>query len=330
MDKGKKIILSGMRPTGKLHLGHWVGAISNWLKMQDEYQCYFFVADWHALLSEYKNPRHIKEFSFDNVCDWLACGIDPDKSVIFVQSDISAHLELFMIFSAIVPLGWLSRCPTFKEQVQQLKEKEVNTFGFLGYPALQACDIVLYKSQVVPVGEDQLPHLELAREIVRRFNFIYKKEIFIEPQSLLTKTPRFLGLDGRKMSKSYNNYIALDEDDKTIEKKVRSMITDPARIRKNDLGHPQVCNVYDYYSILAPELKSGVHQWCTGAQKGCVECKDILSSHIKEFLVPIREKKQEFLKKKDFVLDILKEGRKKAKAVADKTLQEAKEAMHLI
>jgi tryptophanyl-tRNA synthetase len=330
MSKDKKVILSGMRPTGKLHLGHWVGALSNWIKMQDEYQCYFFVADWHALLSEYKDPTHIKEFSFDNVCDWLACGLDPDKSVIFVQSDIAAHLELYMIFSTLVPLGWLTRCPTFKEQVQQLREKEVNTLGFLGYPALQASDIVLYKSHVVPVGEDQLPHLEIAREIVRRFHFIYGRQVFIEPQPLLTKTPRFLGLDGRKMSKSYNNYIALDEDDKTIDKKVCSMITDPARIKKDDPGHPQICNVYDYYSIFAPELKSDACQWCENAQKGCVECKNILSSHIKKFILPIREKKQEFLKKKDFVYDILKNGRQRAKAIADKTMQEVKEAMRLI
>jgi tryptophanyl-tRNA synthetase len=330
MSEERKVILSGMRPTGAVHLGHWVGALSNWVKMQDQYRCYFFVADWHALLSEYKDPSCIKNFSFDNVCDWLACGIDPEKSVIFVQSQVPAHLELFMIFSAIVPLGWLSRCPTFKEQVQQLKEKEVNTFGFLGYPALQASDIVLYGSHFVPVGEDQLPHLELAREIVRRFHFIYKREVFIEPQPLLTKTPRFLGLDGRKMSKSYNNSIGLNEDAGSLDKKVSSMITDPARVKKNDPGHPEVCNVYDYYCIFAPELKDDVYQWCTQAAKGCVECKKILSSRLNEFIAPIRERKREYSEKKDYVFDIIEEGRKKAGIVASRTLEEAKTAMGLI
>jgi len=232
-----------MRPTGKLHLGHWVGALSNWVALQEKYKCFFMVADWHALMSEYKNPSVVKDSILDNVSDFLAYGINPEESVLFIQSEVPEHLELFTIFSFLTPLGWLSRCPTFKEQVSQLKDKEINTYSFLGYPALQAADIALYKADAVPVGEDQLPHLELAREIIRRFHFLYHKEVFVEPQAILTKVPRLSGLDGRKMSKSYNNYISLDEDDKSIKNKISNMITDPARIKKEDKGHTDVCNV---------------------------------------------------------------------------------------
>jgi tryptophanyl-tRNA synthetase len=325
----KKVILSGMRPTGELHLGHWVGALSNWVKLQEQYQCFFMVADWHALMSEYKDPAGIKEYAFDNVCDWLAYGIDPDRSVIFVQSQVPQHLELFMILSALTPLGWLSRCPTFKEQVTQLKEKDVNTYAFLGYPALQASDIVLYKADFVPVGEDQLPHLELCREIVRRFRFLYKQEVFIEPQALLTQIPRLLGLDGRKMSKSYGNYIALSEDDKILEQRIVSMFTDPARKRKDDPGHPDICNVFSYYSIFKPDMKIEVSDWCKNAKKGCRECKMDLAAIIKGFIAPHREKKQEILKKKGYIEDVLEEGRKKASEIATSTLDQAKKAMNL-
>jgi tryptophanyl-tRNA synthetase len=326
----KKVILSGMRPTGKLHLGHWVGALSNWVALQKDYNCFFMVADWHALMSEYKDPSRMKDYVFDNVCDWLACGLDPKQSVIFIQSQVPEHVELFMIFSALIPLGWLSRCPTFKEQVHQLRDKEINTHGFLGYPALQAADIVLYGAHLVPVGEDQLPHLELCREIVRRFHFLYKKEVFLEPQPLLTRTPRFQGLDGRKMSKSYDNYIALDEDTKSLQSKIGAMFTDPARQRKEDPGHPEVCNVYSYYTIFKPEMKNDVYQWCTKAEKGCVECKKNLAGIIEEFIAPRRQKKNDFIKKKDYVHDILAEGTKKAHAVAADTLSKAKKAMKLV
>jgi len=323
----KKVILSGMRPTGKLHLGHWVGALSNWVSLQETYKCFFMVADWHALMSEYKNPSIIKGSILDNVSDFLAYGINPDESVLFIQSEVPQHLELFTIFSFLTPLGWLSRCPTFKEQVSQLKDKEINTYSFLGYPVLQAADIALYKANAVPVGEDQLPHLELAREIIRRFHFLYNKEVFVEPQALLTKVPRLLGLDGRKMSKSYNNYIALDEEDKSIKNKISNMITDPARIKKEDIGHPDVCNVYSYYSVFAREKAGDVYDWCTGAKKGCVECKKIFTDLLIEFIAPHREKKKEFLKKKDYICDILNEGAKKASEVAARTVSEAKQAM---
>ncbi|MCM8831262.1 MAG: tryptophan--tRNA ligase [Candidatus Omnitrophica bacterium] len=321
----KKVILSGMRPTGKLHLGHWVGALSNWVNLQEKYNCFFMVADWHALMSEYKNPSAIKENIFDNICDWLAYGIDPKKATIFVQSDIHEHLELYIILSTLTPLGWLYRCPTFKEQINQLKDKEINTYAFLGYPVLQASDILLYKADYVPVGEDQLPHLELTREIVRRFHNVYQKKIFKEPQPLLTSTARLLGLDGRKMSKSYNNYIALDEEDKQIKTKILSMFTDPLRIRLSDPGHPQDCNVYSYYNVFFEEFKTDVYEKCITAKRGCTECKEILAKKIIEFISVKREKKKELLKKKELIYDILNEGRKKTKEIASLTIKEVKE-----
>jgi len=327
MKTEKKIVLSGIRPTGKLHLGHWVGALSNWIKLQKEYKCFFMVADWHALMSEYKKSSIIKDSVFDNVSDWLAYGIDPKKSVVFIQSEVTEHLELYMILSTLVPLGWLFRCPTFKEQVAQLKDKDINTHAFLGYPVLQSADILLYKANFVPVGEDQLPHLELCREIVRRFHSTYKSKVFIEPKALLTSVPRFLGLDGRKMSKSYNNCITLSEDPESIKLKVLSMFTDPARKRRNDFGHPDVCNVFDYYSIFAPEKKPQVSQECKEAKRGCRECKEGLVKILEEFIAPKREEKKKILKKKNYLRDILDEGRKKSRILAQKTISEVKEAL---
>jgi len=326
----KKIILSGMRPTGKIHLGHWVGALANWVKLQVEYQCFFMVAVWHALMSEYKYPSAMNDYAFDNVCDWLAYGIDNNRSTIFVQSDVQEHLSLFMTLAFLTPLGWLFRCPTFKEQLVQLKDKEVNTYAFLGYPVLQAADILLYKANCVPVGEDQLPHLELCREIVRRFNFMYNKEALVEPQALLTTTPRLLGLDGRKMSKSYNNYIALDEEDALIRQKIAAMITDPERIKKEDVGHPDVCNVFSYYGVFNARRHEEVRTWCMRAERGCVECKKILADSIIEFVAPRREKKKEFLKKKDYIYDILKDGKSKAGNAASQTMTAVKDAMGLL
>lgn len=323
----EKVVLSGVRPTGKQHIGHWAGTLSNWIKLQREYKCFFMAADWHAVMSEYKNLDNLKEYCFDNVCEWLSYGVDPDRAVIFIQSEIPAHLELFMLLSYITPLGWLSRCPTFKEQIKQLKDKEVNTYAFLGYPVLQASDILLYKADCVPVGEDQLPHLELCREIVRKFHFIYKREVFIEPQPLLTAVSRLVGLDGRKMSKSYNNFIALDEEDQDLEKKVLSMITDPARKIKSDRGHPDICNVFAYYGIFKNKKKDEVFDWCVNAKRGCRECKLILSDILKEFIAPKRDEKKRLLKNKDYVRDVLKEGKVKARAAAEKTLQEVKAAM---
>ncbi len=322
-------ILSGMRPTGKLHLGHLVGALDNWVKMQDEYECLFMVADWHALMGEYENPKVVAEFAIDNVIDWISAGIDPEKVTLFVQSQVKEHLDLHMIFSCLTPLGLLERCPTYKEQMREIKTRDLHTYGFLGYPVLQAADILLYKSDKVPVGDDQLPHLELTREIARRFNNLYKKDIFPEPDAILTKASRLLGLDGRKMSKSYNNTINLSDSAEVVQKKVGSMITDPKRIKLSDKGHPSVCNVYAYYSVFAEQLKDDVHDWCTNAKLGCTECKKRLALNILEKLEPLHEKRQELLKDKSKIKDILEVGRQKAASFAAKTIFEVKEAMQI-
>jgi tryptophanyl-tRNA synthetase len=325
----KKRILSGMRPTGKLHLGHLLGALENWKKLQQEYDCYFMVADWHALMSEYENPEGLKENILDNVVDWLACGLDPKKATIFVQSHVPEHLELYMAFSLITPLGLLERCPTYKEQLREITNRDLSTYGFLGYPVLQAADIALYKAEVVPVGEDQLPHLELTRQIVRKFNHIYKKEVFPEPQALLTKEKRLLGLDGRKMSKSYNNFIGLSEEPEVIRKKVMSMFTDPKRIKFSDPGHPESCNVHSYYAVFAPERKKEIERMCRQAEIGCTECKKQLAEILIEFLEPIQEKRRQILKNKSALTDILREGEKLAGEVAGATLAEVKKLIKI-
>jgi len=267
----KKRILSGMRPTGKLHLGHLVGALDNWKKLQDEYHCFFMVADLHALMSEYEHPHNLQENIIDNVVDWIACGVSPEKSTIFVQSQVREHLELFYFFSLITPLGLLERCPTYKEQLREIVGRDLSTYGFLGYPVLQAADILLYKAQAVPVGEDQLPHLELTRQIARKFNNLYKTELFPEPQALLTEVKRLLGLDGRKMSKSYGNFIALSDDADSLAKKVKNMFTDPLRIKVSDIGHPQKCVVFSYYNMLFSQNSREVCQSCESASVGCTQ-----------------------------------------------------------
>jgi tryptophanyl-tRNA synthetase len=325
----KKRILSGMRPTGKLHLGHLVGALENWVKLQEEYDCFFMVADWHALMSEYEDPKGLQENIIDNLADWLACGIDPLKSTIFIQSHIKEHLELHMAFSVITPLGLLERCPTYKEQLREVTNRELHTYGFLGYPVLQAADIMLYKADTVPVGEDQLPHLELTREIARKFNNIYKKDVFPEPKALLTEAKRLLGLDGRKMSKSYNNFIALSEEPESIRKKIQNMFTDPARIKLTDAGHPERCNVHSYYAVFAPERKKEIDELCRKAKIGCTECKKELAQILVKTLEPIQEKRKELLKDKSRLYDILNEGEKKARVIAEKTMFQVKELINL-
>jgi len=318
-----------MRPTGKLHLGHLVGALENWKKLQEEYECFFMVADWHALMSEYENPAGLAEYIIDNVIDWLAAGIDPEKSCLFIQSEVPAHIYLHMVFSCFTPLGMLERCPTYKEQLREVKTRDLHTYGFLGYPVLQAADILIYKADKVPVGEDQLPHLELTREIARRFNKLYKKEVFPDPQALLTQHPRLLGLDGRKMSKSYNNTIDLSDSEETIKKKVAMMFTDPKRIKLSDKGHPDVCNVYSYYSTFIPGLKDEVHDWCTNAKIGCTECKKRMSDGLIEILKPFHSRRRELAKDKDSIRKILENGREKASAAASKTLSEVKEVIKI-
>ncbi len=323
----KDRILSGMRPTGPLHLGHLVGALKNWVQLQEKYDCFFMIADWHALMSEYKNSTRIKEYCLDNLIDWLAIGLDPEKSVLFRQSDVPEHCELNLILSIITPLGWLERCPTYKEQINQLKEKELTTHGFLGYPVLQAADIIIYKAKYVPVGEDQLPHLELCREIVRRFHFLFKTEIFPEPQALLTETPKLLGLDGRKMSKSYNNFIALSDPPDVIQKKVAGMFTDPQRIRITDPGHPETCNVYAYYKLFAPHLQQEVYNQCKSASIGCVQDKMRLAECIIEFLKPFHERRKKLAEDREFLNKVLQQGAQKAREVASSTLKEVKQAI---
>lgn len=313
-----------MRPTGKLHLGHLVGALHNWIELQKNHQCIFSIVDWHALMGEYEQSRDIRPNMIDMAIDWLACGIDPDKSIIFIQSDVPEHLELQMIFSCITPLGWLERNPTYKEQLREITTRDLQTYGFLGYPVLQAADILLYRANAVPIGEDQLPHLELTREISRRFNHIFKTEYFSDCEAILTQTPRLLGLDGRKMSKSYNNAISLSDTPEEIQKKVKTMFTDPKRLRLKDPGHPDECNVYSYYEVFAPQLKKDVYNWCTGAEKGCTDCKMILAQHLTQALSGISERRQSFSKDRDKIVDILKDGRNKARKIAQETLLQVK------
>lgn len=316
-----------MRPTGKLHLGHWLGALKNWVELQKSHQCIFAIADWHALMSEYEDGQRLGEYGIDMAIDWIASGIDPNKSILYRQSDVPEHLELQMVLSCLTPLGWLERNPTYKEQLKESNSRDLQTYGFLGYPVLQAADILLYKAHAVPIGEDQLPHLELCREIARRFNFLYKKELFPDCQPILTQTPRLLGIDRRKMSKSYDNAINLSDSIEVIHQKTAQMITDPKRIRKTDPGHPHECNVYSYYEILAPEIKSDVYTWCSQALKGCTECKKIMADKISDYLASLREKRAKIEKDKDSVRDILHEGAKKARTIAQKTMAEVRQAV---
>jgi len=325
----KKRVLSGMRPTGKLHLGHLVGALKNWVDLQSKYDCFFMVADWHAFMSEYENPYNLRNNAYDNVIDWISCGIDPEKSVIFIQSEVKEHLDLFMIFSCLTPLGWLERCPTYKEQLREVKGRDLNSYGFLGYPVLQAADILIYKAEKVPVGEDQLPHLELTREIARRFNGIYKKDIFPEAEGILTQTPRLLGLDGRKMSKSYNNTIDLSDDADQVKKKVSTMITDAKRIKLSDKGHPDVCSVFSYYETFVPDKKEEVRDWCINAKLGCTDCKKELAQEIMKVLAPIHEKRKDLLKDENKLRKILDIGKDRARDIAVKTRAEIKDLIKI-
>ncbi len=323
-------VLSGMRPTGPLHLGHWLGALENWATLQKSHECFFMVADLHALMGEYENPSAIEKNSIEMVMDWLACGVDPEKSAIFIQSQIPEHAELGLILGMMTPLGWLERNPTYKEQLREIEGRDLTTFGFLGYPVLQAADILLYKANKVPVGEDQLAHLELTREIVRRFKHLYKKDVFPEPESLLTKEARILGIDRRKMSKSYGNAINLSDTEEVVRKKVQSMITDPARIKVSDPGHPEDCNVFSYYKIFSDEATvSAVHDWCAGAKKGCTDCKKNFADILAEKLRPIRERREKFAKDPGSIRTILKKGNARAAEVAKNTMREVKEILHL-
>lgn len=324
----EKVVLSGMRPTGKLHLGHLL-VLENWVKLQEEAKCFYMIADWHALTTEYENTGGVLQNIEDLALDFLAVGIDPEMSTLFVQSEVKQHAELALLFGMFTPLSWLERVPTYKDQKEKLGEmgKDLNTYGFLGYPLLQAADILVYRANLVPVGEDQLPHLELTREVARRFNYLYD-EVFPEPQAVLHTIPLLPGIDGRKMSKSYKNEIALSSTPAEVNEQVRNMITDPARVRKTDPGHPEVCVVHTYYQVFYPEKVAEIEEQCRAAGIGCVACKKQLALRINEILEPIRERRQEFLKEKRY-LEILGEGQKKASQVAEETMRFVREKMKL-
>jgi tryptophanyl-tRNA synthetase len=322
-----KSVFSAMRPTGKLHLGHLLGALSNWVELQKEYRCIFSIADWHALMGEYENSKDIRKYGVDMAIDWIACGIDPEKSILYVQSDVKEHLELQMVLSCLTPLGWLERNPTYKEQLREITTRDLQTYAFLGYPVLQAADILLYKADAVPIGEDQLPHLELCREIARRFNFLYKKEVFNDCKPILTETPRLLGLDNRKMSKSYGNTINLSDTPEEIKQKVSKMMSDTLRPRRSDPGHPETCNVHAYIKAFAPQIDQEARDWCIRGEKGCMDTKNILIEHMIKYLEPIRQKRLELEKNPDRIRDILKEGANKAREIAKQTIAEVKEAV---
>ncbi len=322
-------VLSGMRPTGKLHLGNLVGALQNWITLQDRYESYHFVADWHMLTTEYANTSELQSNIQEMVTDWLAAGLDPQKATFFVQSRLPEHAELHLLFSMVTPLGWLERVPTYKEQLDNLAGRDLHTYGFLGYPVLQAADILMYKAGYVPVGEDQVPHVELTREIARRFNQFYG-EIFPEPQALLTPSPRLRGTDGRKMSKSYNNAIFLSDPPDVVDKKVRGMMTDPARKRRYDPGDPEKCPVFDHHKIFSPaEVVERVNRECRTAELGCVDCKKMMAHHLNQFLAPIQERRKVYESDPQKVWDVLAAGTEKARCVVQATMAEVRAAVKL-
>ena len=313
--------VSGMRPTGALHLGHYFGAIKNWVALQETTQAFFFVADWHALTSEYENPLRIKEFVPELVKDWLVAGLDPERCVIFQQSQVKEHAELHLILSMVTPVSWLERCPTYKEMIQQLSAKDLGTYGFLGYPVLMTSDIIMYRPRWVPVGQDQVPHLELSREICRRFNHLYG-EFFPEPEAMLTPQAKCPGLDGRKMSKSYNNSIQLREGMDTITPKIKGMLTDKARLRRTDPGSPDECNLYPYHDLLTDEAtRAEIRQGCTSASLGCVDCKAILLKNLGAFLAPLQERRAALDANPRRVNEVLQAGNEAARVEARKTIE---------
>ncbi|MDA1331837.1 MAG: tryptophan--tRNA ligase [Proteobacteria bacterium] len=392
-------VLSGMRPTGALHLGHYNGVLENWLRLQNEYQCLFFVADWHALTTHYESPQLIENNVWDMLIDWLAAGIDPSQAILFIQSKVPEHAELHLLMSMITPLGWLERIPSYKDQQEKLSEKDLSTYGFLGYPLLQSADILIYRANLVPVGDDQVPHIEFTREIARRFNHLYGKEagfeakaeaalkqlgikrgklyrelknryqehgeesalhsartliedaanlsfgdqerlfgylegggrmILSEPQALLTAASKMPGLDGQKMSKSYNNTISLREDSVSIEKKIRTMPTDPARVRRTDPGDPKNCPVWQLHCIYSEEsTKSWVQDGCKSAGIGCIECKQPLVASIGKTLNPIRERAQQYIDDPALVRNIIADGNDRARKLASDTIKDVREAMGL-
>ena len=326
----RKRILSGMRPTGRLHLGNLHGALYNWIQLQQQYDCFFFVADWHALTTDYASPGQIQENTWDMVLDWLSAGLDPEVSTIFIQSEIKEHAELYLLLAMITPLPWLERNPTYKEQQQQLDQKDLATYGFLGYPVLQAADIIIYKANGVPVGKDQLPHVEMTREIARRFNFMYNCEVFPVPDALLTEVPVLPGTDGRKMSKSYGNCLYITEPEESITKKILTMMTDPARVRRTDRGNPEICPVFAYHKIYSsPSEVAEVAEGCRTAGIGCIDCKKVLIKNVLEKLTPIREKRIRLESEMGKVKELIFAGIEKARGQAAQTMLEVRNTVGL-
>ncbi len=356
----RKRVLSGMRSTGKLHLGNFVGALDNWVRMQDQYDCFFFVADWHALTTDYADTSKIKENSLEVLLDWLAAGLDPERCTMFIQSHVPQHAELHLLFSMITPLGWLERVPTYKEQRENITEKDLNTYGFLGYPVLQAADILIYKGELVPVGEDQVAHVELTREIARRFNGLYSfanpltiettgesrlktsdglelepntdyilpNIVFPEPQALKTSAAKLPGTDGRKMSKSYGNTILLTDPEPVVRQKLKTMVTDPARVRRSDPGNPDVCPVGDLHKIFSSRATiMKVDEGCRSAGIGCIECKGWAADALVSILNPMQERRKKYEDNPRLAWDILEAGSSRAGKVADATMEEVREAM---
>jgi tryptophanyl-tRNA synthetase len=348
-SKSRKRVLSGMRPTGKLHLGNYVGALQNWVGMQDEYECFFCVVDWHALTTDYADTSRVKENSLEVAFDWLAAGLDPDKSVLFLQSHVPAHAELHLLLSMITPLGWLERVPTYKEQRDNIKDKDLGTYGFLGYPVLQSADILIYRADVVPVGEDQVAHVELTREIARRFNGFYGgtqevsslvsspgglpmtrpgRSVFPEPKSLLTPAAKLPGTDGRKMSKSYGNTIMLADPEPVVRQKLKTMVTDPARVRRTDPGNPDVCPVGDLHKIFSSkETMAKVNEGCRSAGIGCIECKGWAADSLVKLLSPIQDRRRKYEEKPRDAWDILEAGAEKARKATAETMEGVRAVM---
>jgi tryptophanyl-tRNA synthetase len=323
----KQRVVSGMRPSGRLHIGHYHGVLENWVKMQDDFDCFFFVADWHSLTTEYADTAGIAQSIREMVLDWVAFGLDPDKCVVFRQSLVPHHSELNLILSMITPVSWLERNPTYKEMLDNIEARDLTTFGFLGYPVLMAADIILYKATRVPVGHDQLPHLEITREIARRFNHLYGG-VFPEPEALLTETPKLPGLDGRKMSKSYNNSIYLSDNAETTAKMVMSMVTDTNRVRRADPGDPDICVAFNLHRLYVPQEKlDEIVPACRGAQIGCVECKKILAACINERLAPFRARREDLAANPGFVDALLQEGSRKASLISDAVMAEVRRAL---
>lgn len=330
MTKGR--IFSGMQPSGRFHLGNYMGALENWVRLQHEYECFFSIVDLHALTSSYSDTSKLQENVMEMAIDWLSAGLDPEKNVIFVQSHVKEHAELALLLGMSTPLSWLERVPTYKDKLQNwsAQGKYNNTYGFLGYPVLMAADIMLYKATCVPVGEDQSAHLELTREIVRRFNYLYNREVFPEPQAVFSKAKVLPGIDGRKMSKSYGNTIPFGAGPEEMWERIRMMTTDPQRIKKTDPGHPEVCIVYAFHKVFNPEEYEEIGARCRAGEIGCVECKKRLAEKMNALLADIHTKREELSKKPEYIKEVLDYGAQRARKEAEKTMAEVKTAMNVL